>query len=94
METEQPTRISIMLTMLSFVLFVVFVITGVLNVLLVHIVPGMFYLILSIFFLPLTDRVFKNKLGFVIPTILKIIFAFIVLWGTLAVGDLAEILGL
>jgi len=94
MKNEATNTPSIILQILSWVFFVVFVITGILNLFLVHAVPGVFYLFLSTIYLPITNVKLKNIFGFSIPLILKIIVGFIVLWGTLAVGDLAEILGL
>ncbi|WP_133548559.1 hypothetical protein [Salegentibacter sp. 24] len=64
------------------------------NLIQVHPVPGIFYILFSgIFAPPLTTRL-KYKTGWVIPFWMKIVIGLIVLWGTLAVGDLAEIYGL
>lgn len=73
---------------------IVFIIIAALNVVLVHPVPGIFYFVLSLAYFPLADRLTKRRLGFTIPIVAKIIIALVILWGTLAVGDLAEILGL
>ena len=78
----------------GWVFFGIFLITGILNTVLVHLVPGAFYLVLSLLYLPATDRMMKSKLGFRVPFAVKIIVGLVVLWGTLAVGELAEILGL
>jgi hypothetical protein len=72
----------------------IFFLTGILNAWLVHIVPGIFYLVLSLLYIPHTNSLLKQKLGFTIPLALLVVIGFMVLWGTLAVGDLAEILGL
>lgn len=82
------------LQILSLLFGLVFVATGVLNLLLVHPVPGIFYLLLSLVYFPFIDTFLKTKLGFSIPFAIKIIVALVILWGTLAVGDLAETLGL
>jgi 1,4-dihydroxy-2-naphthoate octaprenyltransferase len=71
-----------------------FIIIGVLNMVLVHPVPGLFYLLLAVLYIPQVNVIMKQKLGFSIPLVAKIVLALVVLWGTLAVGDLAEILGL
>lgn len=89
MESKNSIR-----NVVGWVFFGIFLITGILNAVLVHLVPGAFYLVLSLMYLPATDRMMKNKLGFSIPLAVKIIVGLVVLWGTLAVGDLAEILGL
>ena len=72
----------------------VFVVIGVLNLFLVHPVPGVLYLLLSVAYLPRTDIILKNRFGFSIPLVAKIILGLVILWGTLAVGDLAEMFGL
>ncbi|HEX7017571.1 MAG TPA: hypothetical protein VF209_01530 [Patescibacteria group bacterium] len=73
---------------------ILFVIIGVLNAWLVHPVPGIFYLVLSLVYLPITDTMLKKRFGFTIPFAVKMVVGLVILWGTLAVGDLAEILGL
>lgn len=79
---------------ISWVFTVVFIATGMLNIVLVHPVPGIFYFLLSLVYLPWTNEVLKERFGFVIPLAVKVVLGLVVLWGTLAVGDLAEILGL
>jgi hypothetical protein len=73
---------------------VLFLITGVLNLILVHPVPGVFYLLFSAFYIPPIKHYLSLKTGLEIPNTLLIVVAIFVLWATLAVGDLAEILGL
>jgi len=73
---------------------ILFIVIGVLNIALVHVVPGIFYLSLSLVFLPPAVTYTKHKTGFILPMTARVITGFIILWGTLAVGDLAEILGL
>ena len=72
----------------------VFVVIGVLNVFLVHPVPGVFYLLLSSVYIPPTDAILKKRFSFSIPLAVKIVLGLVILWGTLAVGDLAELFGL
>lgn len=64
---------------------IIFFILGILNILLVHIIPGIIYLVIAILFLP------KSREKFRISDKLMILFAIIILWGTIAVGDLFEI---
>ena len=72
----------------------VFVLLGIMNILWVHSLPGLFYLILaSVYLTPLNDFI-TRKLGSSKSFYITIIFGFFVLWGTLAVGDLAETAGL
>ncbi|HYD35174.1 MAG TPA: hypothetical protein VD999_03860 [Vitreimonas sp.] len=73
---------------------IIFFVIGVLNLLLVHPVPGVFYLVLSLIYFPVTNKILQKNLGFTIPFALKVIVGLVIMWGTLAVGDLAEILGL
>jgi hypothetical protein len=79
---------------LSWALSGIFLVLGVLNMILVHAVPGIFYLVLSVIYSPPTNTLLKTKLGFSIPFTAKVILGLFVLWGTLAVTDLADILGL
>lgn len=80
--------------MTTWIFGIVFIATGVLNFFLVHPVPGLFYLLLAVFYFPQANAILKKRLGFAIPIGVKIILGIVILWGTLAVGDLAEILGL
>ena len=76
--------------LISWIFGVVFFVLGVLNVIFIHIVPGVFYLLLALLYIPSTNAFFKKKLGFSIPIAVKIIFGLVILWATLAVGDLME----
>ena len=78
----------------SWIFFIIFFAIGILNAFLVHIVPGIFYIILSLLYIPATNAILKKKFGFKISLKVKVILALLILWPTLAVGDLAEILGL
>lgn len=73
---------------------ILFTVIGLLNLFLVHPVPGVFYLLLSLIYWPRTNVLFKRRLGFSIPLSVKVILGIVILWGTLAVGDLAEMYGL
>lgn len=79
---------------LSWFLMILFIIIGVMNIIKVHPVPGIFYILISLFFYPPLDRITKLRFSFIIPYIIKIIIAFVILWVTLAVGDLAELYGM
>lgn len=78
---------------LSWFLMILFISLGFMNLILIHPVPGIFYILFSLLYFPPLAALAANRLGFSIPYILKIIAAFIILWGTLAVGDLAEMYG-
>ena len=75
---------------INWIFLILFVLIGILNIIFVHIVPGLIYLLISSVFIPSTNTLCKNKLGFSIPIVLKIILAVLVLWFTLGVGDLME----
>lgn len=79
---------------ISWIFTGIFIVIGILNVILVHAVPGIAYIILSFIYSPMANDLLKQKLGFTIPMWAKVVFGLVVLWGTLAVGDLAEVLGL
>jgi len=79
---------------ISWIFGIVFFVTGILNLILVHPVPGIFYLLLSLIYFPFVCSFAKKKIGFALPFWMKVVLGLIILWGTLAVGDLAEILGL
>lgn len=79
---------------ISWIFTILFIVIGVLNIILVHPVPGIFYLVLSVAYLPATNTFLKKKFNISIPFAAKVIVGFVVLWGTLGVTDLAEILGL
>ena len=79
---------------ISWIFGVLFFVIGVLNAFLVHLVPGISYLILSFIYFPPISAIFKERFGLSIPFAVKVILGLVILWGTLAVGDLAEILGL
>ena len=79
---------------INWIFVFLFSVIGALNLLLIHPIPGTSYLLLAVAYLPFTELYLKKKLGFSIPFWVKIVFGFVVLWGTLAVGDLAEVFGL
>ncbi len=78
----------------SWVLTAIFLLLSVMNLILAHPVPGIFYILFASIFTPPFNTLLKHKTGWVIPLWIKIIFSLIILWGTLAVGDLAEMYGL
>ena len=67
-----------------------FFVLGVLNAFLVHPVPGVFYLFLSLVYFPQPNTIlkYKNRFRFSFPFVVKLIFGLLILWGTLAVGEL------
>ncbi|MEJ2584325.1 MAG: hypothetical protein P8Z38_04585 [Robiginitalea sp.] len=71
-----------------------FVTLGILNTLLVHSIPGMFYLMIALCSCPPLIARARKFLRVSVPSLFRVIMAFLVLWATLAVGDQAELYGL
>jgi len=69
------------------------IIVGLLNVALVHVVPGVVYLILSLVYLPPSSDLLTKKLGFSIPLFIKVVMGvaiFFFTWGVSDLGDLID----
>ncbi len=77
-------------TITSWIFVTLFFALGVLNLIFIHPVPGIFYLFLTLIYLPSTNAFLKKTIGFSIPLLVKIILGLVILWATLAVGDLME----
>ncbi|WP_018479324.1 hypothetical protein [Pontibacter roseus] len=80
------------LNITSWILGIVIFAIGVLNLVLVHPVPGLVFLILSLLYIPQTDAQLRGKLGFSIPLAIKIILGLVSIWFTLGVSDLGDML--
>lgn len=80
-------------TLISWAFTLLFLTLGVMNLILVHPVPGIFYILFSCIFPPPIYAYMKNKTGIAVPLWIRILLGLILLWGTLAVGDLAEMYG-
>lgn len=65
---------------------------GVLNLLFVHPVPGMVGLLLSLVYFPPANALLRQRTGFSIPPAVKIILGIIVIWFTLGVSDLGDMI--
>jgi hypothetical protein len=82
------------LDIISWIFGILIFFIGVLNLFLVHAIPGIIYILLSFLFFPPTNVFLKKKFNFSIPFGLKLILFILIMWPTLAVGDLAEMYGL
>jgi len=71
-----------------------FTMIGILNILLVDVRPGLAYLALALVYLPPSRPILHRLTGMTAPFSIRIILGLLVIWGTLAVGDLAELAGL
>jgi len=76
----------------SWLFFVVVLTIGILNVILVHPVPGGLYLLLSLIYFPPANAVLKKKFGYSIPRILIVILGIAIIWFTLGVSDLGDMI--
>lgn len=65
---------------------------GVMNLLWVHPVPASICLLLSLVYFPPMASLLKQKIGLTIPFIIKIILAVGIIWFTLGVSDLGDII--
>ena len=71
----------------SWIFGLILFIVGILNLILVHPVPGLIYLLLSFIYIPSTNEFLKSKFSFTIPFAVKIILFLLVMWYSLAVGE-------
>ena len=65
---------------------------GVANLILVHAVPGVVYLLLSLVYLPPVNDFLQKRFGFSIPIIIKIMLGIILIMFTLGVSDLGDMI--
>ena len=65
---------------------------GVLNLFLVHPIPGVVYLLISLVYFPPVNAALKQRFGFSIPLLLKIIFGIVIIMFTLGVSDLGDMI--
>ena len=79
---------------INWILGTIFLLIGVLNIIYIDFLTGVFYILLSFLYVPPIEVLTEEKLGFALPNWLKAIIWILIMWGTLAVGDLAELAGL
>lgn len=79
---------------LCWIFGVILILTGVLNVILVHPIPGTLYCLFSLLYIPSSKNFMEKLIKRNIPFWVQLLLFIVIMWGTLAVGDLAEILGL
>ncbi|MFD2513522.1 hypothetical protein ACFSRY_06570 [Pontibacter locisalis] len=85
---KEPTIWSISGWIFSLALVVV----GILNMALVHFVPGIAYLIISLVYFPPANTYIRKKLGFTIPLIVKLMLGIALFMFTLGVSDLGDMI--
>lgn len=67
-----------------------FILIGILNMIYIHVIPGLFYMVIALFYFPPFVSWVRQGFSVTIPYFIRIIIAFLILWATLAVGDLVE----
>lgn len=80
--------------MISWIFGIVFIVIGVFECVFGAPRSGSFLPSSFFAYFPPANTILKKRFGFSIPLAAKIIVGFVILWGTLAVGDLAEMFGL
>jgi hypothetical protein len=78
--------------MIGWIFSIIVLAIGILNLFLVHPVPALVYLLLSLVYLPPANAILKKRLGFSIPLVVKIILGIIIIMFTLGVSDLGDII--
>ncbi len=77
---------------ISWVMGLIVFAIGTANLLLVHPVPGLIGLLLSVLFLPPVHRFTKERFGFQFSFVLQVILCLAVVWFTFAVSDLGDMI--
>lgn len=77
---------------ISWVLGIVVFTIGAANLILIHPVPGIIGLTLSLLFFPPVNDFFQQKFNFRVPLAVKIILGLAIIWFTLGVSDLGDMI--
>jgi hypothetical protein len=77
-------------TLLGWLLGLIVIAIGLLNLVWVHAVPGMFYLVLSMVYLPPANGWLQSRFGLHIPAFFKIALGLAIFFFTLGVSDLGD----
>ena len=78
--------------LISWVIGLVVFTIGVLNLLLVHPVPGLVFILLSLLYFPPADKFFIRNFGRPVPLWAKLLLGFVIIWFTLGVSDLGDMM--
>ncbi|ALJ00916.1 hypothetical protein [Rufibacter tibetensis] len=81
-----------MSTLLNWIFGTLVLTIGVLNLFLVHPVPGITYLLLSLLYFSPAHLIFKRWFGFSIPILVKIILGLVIILFTFGVSDLGDMI--
>ena len=71
---------------------IVLIVIGILNIFLVHPVPGIVYLFLSILYLPQANDMLWKRVVYPIPLAVKIVMGIVIIMFTLGVSDLGDMI--
>ena len=77
---------------ISWVLGLAVLTIGILNLVLIHPVPGIIGLVLSLLFFPPVNDLLKKQFGFTIPFAVKVVLALFIFWFTLGISDLGDLI--
>jgi len=77
---------------ISWIFGIVVFTIGVLNLFLVHPVPGIVFLLLSFIYYPPLNDFLRKRFGFAIPLVVKIVQGIVIIWFTLGVSDLGDMI--
>lgn len=77
---------------ISWILGIIVYTIGVLNLFLVHFVPGIVFLVLSFAFFPPINDELRRRFGFSIPVTLRVALGILIIWFTLGVSDLGDMI--
>ena len=70
----------------------IILVLGLLNLFLIHPVPGIAFLVFSLIFFPPVNDLLLRKFGFSIPFAGKVVFFILLVWFTLGISDLGDMI--
>ena len=71
---------------------ILLLIVGILNMILVHPVPGVAYVLISLIYFPPANAYIRRKFGFSFPLFVKLILGVVLFMFTLGVSDLGDMI--
>ena len=71
---------------------IVLIVIGTLNIFLVHPVPGIIYILLSFLYTPQANALLWQRLGSLVPLIVKILLGIVIIMFTFGVSDLGDMI--
>jgi hypothetical protein len=80
------------LNIISWIFGLLVLTIGLSNLLLVHPVPGAVFILLSLLYFPPVTAVLRQRAGLSVPTVVKIALGIVIIWFTLGVSDLGDII--